>query len=262
MRKESIHTIGAQLLETNRPYQIEEKDNCIVVDNFVHNLDVAEKNLLKIPSTNCHEINEIFYYGEKEVEYVGTPGITQIVAKDFIPYYVKSVYDCLSEKDYMIANPNNDHMFDQALVAQSAAEAVLYYEEMVVDSSCNVPSPSGGEYFSTLCFDDDTEDNKLGITFFDFVFEGRRYSSLDDFMVEDDETKEQIFDAIKDYGAGMGKLSMHQEFTENEYFKPTEYIPAKKNRLIAFKSTYFHIKNFTSGERYSLNCSFNTPKFD
>ena len=26
MRKESIHTIGAQLLETNRPYQIEEKD--------------------------------------------------------------------------------------------------------------------------------------------------------------------------------------------------------------------------------------------
>ena len=262
MRKDKILTIGQELFQTNKPFEITEYDNCITIDNYTYSIDKIEETLLKIPATNCHEINEIFYYGEKETEYVGTPGITQPVTKDWVPYYINDVYTCLSEKDYLIPNPNTSPNILNNLVAFSATEAVLFYEEMVVDKSCNVPSPAGGEFFSTLCFDDDTEDNKLGITFFDFIFEGRKYSCLDDFSIEDDETREQIFEVLQDFGSGLGGLELYNEFTGSEWFEPTEYIESKRNRLIAFKSSYFHIRNFSEGERYTLNTSFMSPKYN
>ena len=60
------------------------------------------------------------------------------------------------------------------------------------------------ENITSYCFDDDEEDNKKGITFYDFIFEGRSYSSLEDFMIEDDETKEKIFEIVGKYAAGSG----------------------------------------------------------
>ena len=261
-RKGTIHTFNNTLTMPNKPPQIEEMDNCIIVDNFLHSFDAFEEEVLKFPATNCHEINEILFYGEKEADYVGTAGITQPVPRDFVAQYVRFVYEYLSEKDYMIPNSNNNDQFIDGLVMNSAAEATLFYEDMVVDSACNVPSPSGGEFTSSLFFDDDEEDNKKGITFYDFIFEGRSYSSLEDFMIEDDETKEKIFEIVGKYAAGSGKLELYEEFVESEYFKPTEYVEAKRNRLIAFKSCFFSVRNNSKGERYTFNCSFNVPKFN
>ena len=261
-RKGTIQTFNNTLTMPTKSPEIVEMDNCIVVDNFLHSFDDFEQEVLKFPATNCHEINEILFYGDKEADYVGTAGITQPVSRDFISHYVKIIYDYLSEKDYMIPNPHNNDEFVDRLVMNSAAEATLFYEDMVVDSACNVPCPSGGEFTSSLFFDDDEEDNKKGITFYDFIFDGRSYSSLEDFMIEDDETKEKIFEIVGKYAAGSGKLELYEEFEESEYFKPTEYIEAKRNRLIAFKSCFFTVRNFSKGERYTFNCSFNVPKFN
>ena len=114
------------------------------------------------------------------------------------------------------------------LVMSSASESTLFHEDMVVDVANNVPCPAGGEFTSTLFFDDDEEDNKKGITFYDFVFEGRRYSSLDDFMIEDDETKEKIFEIVKEFSAGNGKLELYEEFKESEYLNPLSILRQKK----------------------------------
>lgn len=261
-RRNAIKTFNPTLTAANQPPEIEELDNCIICDNFLYSIDKFEEQLLTVPATNCHEINEILFYGERESDYVGTTGIVQPVARDFSAQYVNTVYQYLSEKDYMIPNPNNNDKFLDQLVMGSAAEAILFHEDMIVDSAMNVPSPSGGEFTSSLCFDDDEEGNKKGITFYDFIFEGRNYSSLDDFMIEDDETKEKIFEIVGQWGAGQGKLALYQEFAGSEYFKPTEYVEAKRNRLIAFKSGFFTVRNFTKGERYTFNTSFSVPKFN
>ena len=260
-RRSSIPVFNTTVTTINNPPEIEEMDNCIVVDNFLNNIDSFEESLLQFPATNCHEINEILYYGDKECDYVGTMGIVQPVPRDFVASYVNHLYQYLSEKDYMIPNPNNDSKFFDQLVMSSASESTLFHEDMVVDVANNVPCPAGGEFNSTLFFDDDEEDNKKGLTFYDFIFEGRRYSSLDDFMIEDDETKEKIFEIVSEFSAGNGKLELYEEFKESEYFKPTEYIEAKRNRLVAHKSSFFTVRNFTSGERYRFNCCFNVPKF-
>ena len=260
-KKAKISTFNLTLTVPNQSPEIVEMDNCIVVDNFLQSFDDFEEEILKFPATNCHEINEILFYGDKEADYVGTAGITQPVPRDFVAQYVKYIYDYLSEKDYMIPNIHNNEAFIDNLVMNSVAETTLFYEDMVVDNACNFPCPSGGEFTSSLFFDDDEEDNKKGITFYDFIFEGRNYSSVEDFMIEDDETKEKIFEIISEYSAGTGKLELYEEFEESEYFKPTEYVEAKRNRLIAFKSCFFTVRNFSKGERYTFNCSFNVPRF-
>ena len=259
LRKNKIKTFDTTLLTPSRPPQIEDRDNCILVDNFFHSYEKIEDALLDFKSTNCHEINEILYYGEKNAEYYGTRGILQPIPRDFSVEYIKTVYEYLCEKDYLIPhiNAEESNLIDQ-IIFSSATEATLYYDEMIVDKAFNYPCPSGGEFTSTVFFCDDTEESKMGVTFYDFIFEGRSYSSVEDFMLEDDETREKIFEVLQKYNPAQGELCLFEEFTENEWFEPTEYIEAKQNRMIAYKSSFFTTNNFTTGERYTLNCSFNS----
>jgi hypothetical protein len=258
IKKSKITTFDTTLLMASRPPEIEEMDNCILVDNFFHAYEKIEENLLKFHSTNCHEINEILFYGGKNVEYLGTKGIVQPIPRDFSVEFIKTIYEYLTEKDYLIPNINSDetNLVDK-IIFSSATEATLYYDEMIVDKGFNVPCPSGGEFTSTVFLCDDTEESKMGVTFYDFVFEGRSYSSVEDFMLEDDDTREKIFKVLGEYSLASGELKLFEEFTESEHFKPTEYIEAKQNRMIAYKSSFFTVNNFTAGERYTLNCSFN-----
>lgn len=258
IRKNKIATFDTTLLLAHRPPQIVEMDNCIVVDNFFHTYDNLEETLLKFHATNCHEINEILFYGDKNAEFLGTRGIVQPIPRDFSVEYVKTVYEYLVEKDYLIPNINSEesNLMDRVIFS-SATEATLYYDEMIVDKGFNLPCPSGGEFTSTVFLCDDTKESKMGVTFYDFVYDGRSYSSVEDFMLEDDDTREKIYEVIKDYNLASGELQLFEEFTESEHFKPTEYVEAKENRMIAYKSSFFTINNFTEGERYTLNCSFN-----
>tara|TARA_A100001234_G_scaffold153926_1_gene135637 strand:- start:641 stop:1456 length:816 start_codon:yes stop_codon:yes gene_type:complete len=259
LRKNKIKTFDTTLLTPNKPPQIEEMDNCILVDNFFHSYEKIEDSLLEFKSTNCHEINEILFYGEKNAEYLGTRGIIQPIPRDFAVEHIRAVYEYLCEKDYLIPNINAEesNLVDK-IIYSSATEATLYYDEMVVDKAFNYPCPSGGEFTSTVFFCDDTEESKLGVTFYDFIFEGRSYSSVEDFMLEDDETREKIYEILQEHNPASGQLCLFEEFTESEYFKPTEYIEAKQNRMIAHKSSFFTTNNFSGGERYTLNCSFNS----
>ena len=100
LRKNKIKTFDTTLLTPSRPPQIEDRDNCILVDNFFHSYEKIEDTLLDFKSTNCHEINEILYYGEKNAEYLGTRGILQPIPRDFSVEYIKTVYEYLCEKDY------------------------------------------------------------------------------------------------------------------------------------------------------------------
>ena len=259
LKKNKIKTFDTTLFLPSKPPQIEEMDNCIVVDNFFHSYEKIPETVVDFKATNCHEINEILYYGERNAEFIGTRGILQPIPRDFSVEYIKTVYEYLCEKDYVIPNINADesNIIDR-IIYSSATEATLYYEEMVVDKAFNYPCPSGGEFTSTVFLCDDTEESKNGVTFYDFVFEGRSYSSVEDFMLEDDDTREKIFEVLQQYNPAQGELCLFEEFTGNEWFEPTEYIEAKQNRMVAFKSSFFTTNNFTSGERYTLNCSFNS----
>ena len=102
LRKNKIKTFDTTLFLPSKPPQIEEMDNCIVVDNFFHSYEKISETLVDFKSTNCHEINEILYYGERNAEFVGTRGILQPIPRDFSVEYVKTVYEYLCEKDYLI----------------------------------------------------------------------------------------------------------------------------------------------------------------
>ena len=99
-RKGTIHTFNNTLTMPNKPPQIEEMDNCIIVDNFLHSFDAFEEEVLKFPATNCHEINEILFYGEKEADY-GNCWYHSTSAKRFCCTVCEIVYN-IEEKDYMI----------------------------------------------------------------------------------------------------------------------------------------------------------------
>ena len=255
--KNNLKTFSPTILSSNSPPEIEEMDNCIFVDNFFQSYEQVENSLQSFHTTNCHEINEILYYGEKPAEYFGTCGIVQPIPRDFAVEYVKTLYDCLCEKDYLIPSINSESNELNKVILTSSTEAVLYYEDMIVDKGFNIPCPKGGQYHGTVFLCDDEVDNKKGITFYDFIYDGRSYSSIEDFMLEDDDVKEKIFEILSEFSLASGELSMFKEFTESEYFEPTEYVAAKKNRMVAFKSCFFTGNNFTSGERYTLDCSFN-----
>ena len=131
---------------------------------------------------------------------------------------------------------------------------------MIINENANAPTPAIGEYYALL-FIDDANENKSGISLYDFIYEGKSYSCLDDIRNETDDLIKEISDFLNVKHSVKKQLVKYVPFEDNHYMVTKRYIPAKKNRLFITRGGNWINQNYSGNvESYRVSLSFNEPK--
>ena len=252
--------------QINSDCTIEDFDNYIVVDNFLNDIDAAEENLLKFPIDNGEEIYQKFYENDKkESPICKIPGHCQMFPVDFFERYIFEIYKILVECEYLPQRANDNLLsqsFPTLLSKNSMMNGLIYHNDMIINKNANAPAPAMGQYYSMLFFDDSSSDSRTGFSLHDFIYEGKRYSCLDDItLITDQELLSEISDFLNAKHMVGKELEKYSPFLGNSYFDESRFVPAKRNRLVITKGGNWFTHVYSGGEEsYRLITTFNEPK--
>lgn len=249
--------------QINTDCRIEDFDDYIIVDDFLNDVDVAQENLLKFPIDNGEKLFRQFYEsGQREAPVTKVPGHCQLFPVDFFERYVFEIYKFLIDCEYLPQRANDNllnPMYPTMLSKNSMINGLIYHDNMIINKNANAPAPAMGEYYSMLFFDDNP---KSGISLYDFVYDGKRYSCLDDITLNtDEEFLKEVSDFLNTKHSVSKELVKYSPYENCSYFDETRFIPAKRNRLVITKGGNWINPAYVGGEEsYRLIATFNEPK--
>lgn len=253
------------LKSNSENYEIEDYDDYVVVDNFMFDINKFETDILKFPFDVGHQVAEILYQCSDEVQEFRRPdiGAIQLVPNHYFDHFIKSIHDALVETEYVPTTLDGQYYnteYYQFLSSTALITGNLMYPNMIINENANFPCPEAGEYVATLMFDNDTENCKKGVNFWNFEYEGKSYSSTHDIMLEEEELQREVQDVLNLKCMVNNDLKPYEMMEDHPMFTKSHYVPSKRNRLVIWKSSKFTTKQYTEGERYTFNCSFATPQ--
>jgi hypothetical protein len=253
------------LRANNENYEVEDYDDYVVVDNFAFDIQKFESSLLKFPFDVGHQVAEILYEHSDDKQEFRRPdlGAIQLYPNHYFDNYIRNIHEILVDTEYVPTTLEGQYYnqeYYQFLTTTALINGHLMYEGMIINENANFPCPESGEYTATLMFDNDTEDHKIGLNFWNFQYEDKSYSGTSEIMLEEEELQREIQDVLNLKCMVNNDLVKYEEVKDHPMFKKAHYIPSKRNRLVIWKSDKFTTPQFTENERYTFTCSFATPQ--
>ena len=255
-----------QSQKINPDCEIQDFDEYIIVDDFFENVDESVNQFLKYPVDMGEDLyQKLFATGAKEWEMPKLPGFSQPLPVLLFERVIFEIYKFLIDCEFLPQRANENlmnPMFASQLASMSMVHGSIFHPNMIINKNANNPSPAMGEYWATIFFDDSTEDNKHGVSLYDFVYNNKRYSCLDDITLETDKKLlSEMGDFLNIKNGVTKELVEFTPFESNSFFDETRFIPAKKNRLVITRGGNWINQTYKANEEtYQLIFSFNEPK--
>lgn len=246
-------------------HELEDYDDYVIVDDFMFDIDKFEKDILKFPFDVGHQVAEILYECSTESQEFKRPdiGAVQLFPNHYFDHHIRGIHSALVDAEYVPTTLDGQYYtteYYQYLTETALITGTLLYPTMIMNENSNLPCPESGEYFATLMFADDTEDHKMGVNMWDFNYEDKSYSGISEIMLEDNELQRELQDVLNLKCMVNNTLVKYESLEEHPMFTKRHYIPSKRNRLVIYRSDKFTTKQYTTGDRYTFNCSFTTPQ--
>ena len=128
---------------------------------------------------------------------------------------------------------------------------------MTIHKRAQWPAPVLDFEYSCNVFLGDDIDPENGISFYDLMFQGQRYKSIEDLTkIEDKETIATIKDYLNIFVTVQPDLEPYKAYEDTKYYDKTRFVEAQNNRMVIFKGgkwiTHDYVPNEDS-ERYMFN---------
>jgi hypothetical protein len=264
MYSDKIRTFYINNQGINPDCIIEEFDDYIVIDNCLKNFDDFKNNLLKFPVDNSDEfITDLYNHNIISADLAKPPGYCQILPIQLFEQYIFEIYKFLVECEYLPQRVNDnllDRGFPNKLSRCCIMTGQIFHNDMIINKNANSPMPATGSYYSTLFLDSDENSNN-GLSLYNLIYNGERYSCLDDITrLTDKELVSEIADFLNVKHGVDKSLEKYTQYQDNDYFETTRFIPAKENRVVITKGgNWINHKYDSTEESYRINLALNEP---
>jgi len=255
--QEDVH----QALRICEDIDIQDMGEYVVCDNVFDDPDAALKYISKFPADNSDELKRLMYLNDDTKPEFKTPnGITQLLPNQYFDVWFQDVYKILIEAEFVPHQINEylkDKMYMSSLSRSGLVVANLQHDNMTIHKRANWPSPVLDFDYSCNLFLGDNVNPEDGISFYDFIFQDKRFKTVEDLgKIEDRELAATIKDYLNVFVTVQADLEPYKAYEDTKYYDKVRFVEAQNNRMVIFKSGKWITHDYTGKEdteRYIFN---------
>ena len=250
-----------EALAINEDIDIQDMGEYVVCDNVFADPDSALKFLIGFPADTADELKRLMYLNNDTKPEFKTPnGITQLLPNQYFDVWFQELYKILIEAEF-IPHQVNEYLKDKAYMSglsrNGLVVANLQHDNMTIHKRANWPAPVVDFDYSCNVFLGDDIDPENGISFYDFIFQDKRFKTIEDLTkIEDKETAATIKDYLNIFVTVQADLESYKPYEDTKYYDKVRFVEAQKNRMVIFKGGKWVSHDYNGKEdceRYLFN---------
>ena len=259
-----------QALRICEDIDIQDMGDYVVCDNVFDDPDGALEYLAQFPADNSDELKRLMYLNNDTKPEFKTPnGITQLLPNQYFDVWFQDLYKILIEAEFVPHQVNEylkDKMYMSSISRSGLVVANLHHDNMTIHKRAQWPSPCIDFDYSCNVFLGDDIDPENGISFYDFIFQDKRFKNVEELTkIEDRETAATIKDYLNVFVTVQADLEPYTPYEDTKYYDKVRFVEAQKNRMVIFKGGKWITHDYTGkedSERYLLNTNIIIPQRD
>ena len=253
------------IMEISEDIDIQDMGDYVVVDNLFVDPDAVKDGLVKFPADSADEVKRLMYQQEQKPEFRTPNGITQLLPNQYFDRWFQELYKVLIEAEF-VPHQVNEYLKDKQYLSNLSrgglVTGILQHDNMVMHKRAHWPAPMLDFEYACHVFLGDDIDPENGISFYDLIFEGNRYTGIEDLAkIDNREDAKAIQDYLNVFVTVQPELEQFSPYEQTKYYDKTRFVEARKNRMVIFKSGKWVTDDYNgTGERYTFVTSLNVAK--
>ncbi len=256
IKQHDFHSI----MEISEDVDIQDMGDYVVIDEVFKDPDAVYEYLASFPADSTDEIKRLLYRQGDKPEFKTPNGITQLLPNQYFDVWFQDLYKLLIEAEF-VPHQVNQYLKDKEYMSQLSRSGLvtcnLQHDNMVIHKRGAWPTPVLEFEYACDVFLGDDIDPENGISFYDLLFEDKRYKNVEDLTeIKDKELQGTLKDYLNVFVTVQPDLEMYKPYEDTKFYDKVRFVEAKKNRMVIFKSGKWMTHDYNGKqdvERYVFN---------